>query len=51
MGTSPRSAKAGKKADFDAQKFLDSAGVARKIVEFPAKATVFAQGDPAKAVM
>src|SRR5579863_2711871 len=51
MGTSPRSAKAGKKADFDAQKFLDSAGVARKIVEYPKKSTVFAQGDPAKTVM
>ena len=36
---------------FDAQVFLDSAGVARKIAEFPRKATVFAQGDPAKTVM
>jgi CRP-like cAMP-binding protein len=36
---------------FDAQGFLDSAGVARKIVEFPKKTAVFAQGDPAKAVM
>jgi CRP-like cAMP-binding protein len=36
---------------FDAQAFLDSAGVARRIAEFPRKATVFAQGDPAKTVM
>src|SRR5208282_1902582 len=35
---------------FNAQVFLDSAGVARKIVEFPTKATIFAQGDPARAV-
>jgi len=40
-----------KKMAFDAQGFLDSAGVARKIVEFPKKTAVFAQGDPAKAVM
>jgi len=36
---------------FDAQVFLDSAGVARRIAEFPKKGTIFAQGDPAKAVM
>jgi CRP/FNR family transcriptional regulator, cyclic AMP receptor protein len=36
---------------FDAQSFLDSTGLARKIVEFPKKTTVFAQGDPAKTVM
>jgi CRP/FNR family transcriptional regulator, cyclic AMP receptor protein len=39
------------KASFDAQAFLESAGVARKIVEFPRKATIFAQGAPAKTVM
>jgi CRP-like cAMP-binding protein len=39
------------KLAFDVQTFLDSAGVARKIVEFQIKATVFAQGDPAKSVM
>ena len=43
--------KNGKAPIFDAQAFLDSAGVARKILEFPKKATVFAQGDPAKTVM
>jgi CRP/FNR family cyclic AMP-dependent transcriptional regulator len=40
-----------KKTAFDAQMFLDSAGVARKVVEFPIKATIFGQGDPAKTVM
>jgi CRP/FNR family transcriptional regulator, cyclic AMP receptor protein len=40
-----------KPLSFDAQKFLDSAGVARKFAEFPKKAIVFAQGDPAKSVM
>jgi CRP/FNR family transcriptional regulator, cyclic AMP receptor protein len=43
--------KENKKANFDAQVFLDSVGVARKIVEFPKKATIYAQGDPAKTVM
>jgi CRP/FNR family cyclic AMP-dependent transcriptional regulator len=36
---------------FDAQAFLDSAGVARKVVEFQRNATIFTQGDPAKNVM
>ena len=36
---------------FDAQAFLDSAGVARKIVEFPRNATIFTQGDSSKHVM
>ena len=36
---------------FNAQAFLDSAGVARKVVEFQMKATIFAQGDSAKTVM
>jgi CRP/FNR family transcriptional regulator, cyclic AMP receptor protein len=40
-----------KKTSFDAQVFLESAGVARRIVEFPRKATIYAQGDPAKTVM
>jgi CRP/FNR family cyclic AMP-dependent transcriptional regulator len=43
--------KANKKIPFNAQLFLDSAGVARKVVEIPIKATIFAQGDPAKTVM
>jgi len=36
---------------FDAQIFLDSAGVARKVVEYPRKATIFAQGKSSKHVM
>lgn len=40
-----------KKTAFDAQIFLDSAGVARKVVEFPIKATIYAQGEPANTVM
>ncbi len=43
--------KANKKIPFNAQLFLDSAGVARKVVEFHAKTTIFAQGDPTKTVM
>src|SRR5579863_1088052 len=38
-------------APFEAQAFLDSAGLARKIVEFRKKDTVFAQGDAATNVM
>jgi CRP/FNR family transcriptional regulator, cyclic AMP receptor protein len=36
---------------FDAQVFLDSAGVARKVVDFQIKAMIFAQEDLAKSVM
>jgi CRP-like cAMP-binding protein len=45
------STKSLKKAPFDARVFLASVGVARKIVEFPKNATIYAQGDPAKTVM
>jgi CRP/FNR family transcriptional regulator, cyclic AMP receptor protein len=51
VATTPNRLKAGKKASFDAQAFLDSVGVARKIVEFPKRATIYAQGDPARTVM
>src|SRR5580704_3952363 len=37
--------------NFDAQAFLDSAGVARKIVEFKRKETIFSQGDACTSVM
>jgi len=40
-----------KKEVFDAQAFLDSAGVARTIVEFQKKDTIFSQGDSCKDVM
>jgi len=36
---------------FDAQQFLDSAGVARKIAEFKKKETIYSQGDPSKNVI
>jgi CRP/FNR family cyclic AMP-dependent transcriptional regulator len=36
---------------FDAQAFLDSAGVARKVTGFRGKETIFSQGDPAKDVL
>jgi CRP/FNR family cyclic AMP-dependent transcriptional regulator len=36
---------------FDAQAFLDSAGVARKVTEFKGAEVVYAQGDAAKSVM
>ena len=36
---------------FDVQAFLDSAGVARKVVDFSKGATIFAQGDAARHVM
>ena len=49
--TSVRPKKTNGKTAFDAQAFLDSAGVARRIAEFPRRATIFAQGDPAKNVM
>jgi CRP/FNR family cyclic AMP-dependent transcriptional regulator len=44
---------AGKAKDggFDVQAFLDSAGVARKVVEFPKKTVIFSQGDTARHVM
>jgi|SRR5579862_3966380 CRP-like cAMP-binding protein len=40
-----------KEGAFNAQEFLDSAGVARKVVVFPKKAAIFGQGDTAKHVM
>ena len=47
----PRRYEKVKQAAFDAQSFLESAGVARKVVEFPKKAPIFAQGDAARHVM
>jgi CRP/FNR family cyclic AMP-dependent transcriptional regulator len=43
--------KSKEKPAFDAQAFLDSAGVARKVTEFTKKQAVFSQGDPAKSVL
>jgi CRP/FNR family cyclic AMP-dependent transcriptional regulator len=36
---------------FDAQAFLDSAGVARKVVEYRRSQKIYSQGDPASSVM
>ena len=43
--------KSSKKTSFDAQAFLDSAGVARRIRAYLRKETIYAPGDPAKSVM
>jgi len=48
---SARKSETAQRAAFDAQTFLDSAGVARKVVEFPKKTNIFAQGDAATHVM
>ncbi len=42
--------KSTQKRGFDAQAFLDSAGVARKVVEYRKSEKVYSQGDPAKGV-
>jgi CRP/FNR family cyclic AMP-dependent transcriptional regulator len=46
-----KSLKTALKGAFNAQAFLDSAGVARKIVEFKKKQMIFLQGDPGKDVI
>jgi CRP/FNR family cyclic AMP-dependent transcriptional regulator len=57
MATIPRSKsitskiKLTEKSPFNAQDFLDSAGVARRVTEFKKKEVVFSQGDPAKSVL
>jgi CRP/FNR family cyclic AMP-dependent transcriptional regulator len=43
--------KADAKTAFNAQDFLDSAGVARKVQEFTKKEKIFTQGDPCKNVL
>jgi CRP/FNR family transcriptional regulator, cyclic AMP receptor protein len=43
--------KATHKLAFDAQAFLDSAGVARKVVEYRRSEKIYSQGDPATSVM
>jgi CRP/FNR family cyclic AMP-dependent transcriptional regulator len=48
---SSRKIKSKEKLTFDAQAFLDSAGVAKKVAEFRRKETIFSQGDPSKNVL
>jgi CRP/FNR family cyclic AMP-dependent transcriptional regulator len=43
--------KSPRKRAFDVHVFLESAGVARKVVEFRRAAAIFSQGDPARNVM
>ena len=43
--------KTAKESIFDAQAFLDSTGVARKIVEYQKNGTIFTQGDASQYVM
>jgi CRP/FNR family cyclic AMP-dependent transcriptional regulator len=56
MGTVARSStikskkKLRKKHAFDAQTFLDSAGVARKVVEYRRSEKIYSQGDPTRGV-
>jgi CRP/FNR family transcriptional regulator, cyclic AMP receptor protein len=40
-----------RRAKFDARAFLDNSGVARRVVEFAAKAHIYQQGDPADTVI
>jgi CRP/FNR family transcriptional regulator, cyclic AMP receptor protein len=47
----PNRRKANDKRAFNAQEFLDSAGVARKVAEFKRKETIFSQGDQGKNVL
>jgi CRP/FNR family cyclic AMP-dependent transcriptional regulator len=50
-GKSKSKIKLKEKRAFDAQAFLDSAGVARKIVEYRRSQKIYAQGDSASSVM
>jgi CRP/FNR family cyclic AMP-dependent transcriptional regulator len=43
--------KSARKRTFNAQAFLDSAGVARKVVEYRRTEKIYSQGDPASTVM
>jgi CRP/FNR family transcriptional regulator, cyclic AMP receptor protein len=47
----PKPPKPNGKEAFNAQEFLDSAGIARKVVEFNKKDAIFSQGDPAENVL
>jgi CRP/FNR family cyclic AMP-dependent transcriptional regulator len=47
----PRRYETAKKVTFDTQAFLDSAGLARKVLEIPKNTAIYSQGDAAKHVM
>ena len=46
-----RSANSRKPASFNAQEFLDTAGVARRVTEYRRNESIYSQGDPAETVM
>ena len=46
----PLGTMAKRKPDFDPKNFLATIGVGRKVVAFPKKETIFAQGDAADSV-
>jgi CRP/FNR family cyclic AMP-dependent transcriptional regulator len=54
-GTNPRTVKSKRKSTrklaFDVQAFLDSAGVARRVVEYRKSQKIYSQGEPAKSVL
>ncbi len=41
----------GKAGNFDAQKFLDTAGLSRKVTDYRRGESIYTQGDPAQSVM
>lgn len=47
----PRRSEPKKAPGFHAQAFLDSAGISRKVIEYPKKTPIFSQGEPARHVM
>src|SRR6202047_2614293 len=51
MKTSKRANAKSKPSAFDVEAFLSSAGVARTLMEFGKKQTLFSQGDPCKNIM
>ena len=51
LGKTKPNIKLKQKVAFDTQAFLNSAGVARKIVEYRKLQKIFSQGDPATKVM
>ena len=51
MKTNKQANEKRKPGTFDAEAFLNSAGVARTVMEFGRKVTLFSQGDPCKNIM
>lgn len=49
--TNSKARKPGQPAKFDAQEFLDTAGVSRKVIEYRRGESIYTQGDSAETVM